>query len=241
MPQFARRAARSQDTPEVCKNCMFLTVPTEYSDLKEIQHTRLPFCSAAKGPKVGFEYAAFRECEGYDPIVKSIGQKVESKAPESQQTEADVNKIKVPIRQKAEVEVEAAGKPRKDLCFRCGKAKAIAQRQGADGVMEGLCARCSAAHDNPAEKKEAAALPSAAPEAVAKKESQAAEWCRKNRCHAPRGERHPAHDWCTLWNTACDNLVVLPSGSAVPRSMAFQSSEVGGDGGAHQFGRSPNQ
>jgi hypothetical protein len=159
--------------------------------MREYQHTRLPFCGAEKKAGVGFVAAYFRDCLGYDPIVKDVPQKVDMKAPESEQTEADTHK----------------------------------------GMKD----------------KKAEALPSAAPESVREKDSQTGhgldirQWCEKNGHYAPAGEAHPTHDWCTLWNTAVENLVELPSGAVVPRSMSGMSSEPHGEGGANQFGETPNQ
>ncbi len=190
---YNKTASHSQKFPEVCKNCKNLVVPVGYSPLREFKHTRLPFCGAEKREGVGFLAAYFRDCVGYDPFVKDIPQKVESKAPESDQTDADRKKVNVSTMKKAE------------------------------------------------------ALPSAAPDAVKEKASQTGsgldirEWCEKNGHYAPAGEVHPTHDWCTLWNTAVENLVKLPSGAVVPKSTAGQSSETHGEGGPHQFGNTPNQ
>lgn len=194
MGTFKKMSSHSQKFPEACKNCKSLVVPNGYSALSEFKHTRLPFCGAAKKPGVGFLHAYFRDCTGYDPIVKDVPQKIESKAPESEQTEADVKKVVKPI-----------------------------------------------------SEKRAAALPSAAPEAVYDKDSQTGvgldirKWCEQNGHYAPAGDVHPTHDWCTLWNTAVENLVKLPSGAVVPKSMSGQSSEPHGEGGPHQFGNTPNQ
>jgi len=190
---YNKTASHSQKFPEVCKNCKSLVVPVGYSPLREFKHTRLPFCGAEKREGVGFLAAYFRDCVGYDPIVKDIPQKVESKAPASDQTKADEKKVNISTMKKAE------------------------------------------------------ALPSAAPDAVKEKASQTGsgldirEWCEKNGHYAPAGEVHPTHDWCTLWNTAVENLVKLPSGAVVPKSTAGQSSETHGEGGPHQFGNTPNQ
>lgn len=193
MGTFKKLSSQSLKFPEVCKNCKSLVVPVGYSPLREFKHTRLPFCGAEKREGVGFLAAYFRDCVGYDPIVKDIPQKVESKAPESDQTKADEKKVNVSTMKKAE------------------------------------------------------ALPSAAPDAVKEKGSQTGvgldirEWCEKAGHYAPAGEVHPTHDWCTLWNTAVENLVKLPSGAVVPKSTAGQSSETHGEGGPHQFGNTPNQ
>lgn len=188
-----QKQARGQKFPDVCKNCKALVVPVGYSVLKEFKGSRLPFCGMEKREGVGFLNAYFRECVGYDPIVKDIPQKVEMKAPASDQTKEDVKKVNVSTMKKAE------------------------------------------------------ALPSAEPKAVREKESQTGvgldirEWCEKNGHYAPAGEVHPTHDWCTLWNTAVENLVMLPSGAVIPKSTAGQSSESHGEGGPHQFGNTPNQ
>jgi hypothetical protein len=189
-----KEAAHSLKHPEVCKNCKNLMVPAGYSVLKEYKHTRLPFCGAAKGPGVGFRQAYFRECAGYDPIVKDIPQKIESKAPESQQTKEDLKKIEVPIYQKADALPSPNGDALKN------------DSPGHTGY--GLDIR---------------------------------RWCQDGGHYAHAGEVHPTHDWCTLWNTAVENLVMLPSGAVVPKSVAGQSSESHGEGGPHQFGDTPNQ
>jgi hypothetical protein len=413
MPEFAKKAVQPKDFPPVCNNCKHLICPSEYCPLSEFKSTRLPFCGAAKSHLVGFEYAWFRECDAYDPIVKGIPQKIDVRSTESQQTKEDVNKVRVPINQKAEGEdaeakallddlfgymdmftykenipeyehnVEVQNKVGDALKNPADQAKvtealqamasflelfvedygdsdtgepeliariekvlggmgkgnpksaAIARRHvleraaaigsavmqemaqaiygkpldqltweeyhvlvqavGDEGPKqsqphvleevavgdaeiekkatsgeaqdwiskkikflmenEGLSQdqAVGKAHGMAKQKfpsvpdKKAEALPSAAPESVREKVSPTGhgravrEWCRKNKCYAPAGEHHPVHDWCTFWNTACENLVLLPSGSVVPRSMAFQTSEVGGEGGPHQFMRSPNQ
>lgn len=203
MGTFKKVSSQSLDMPEVCKNCKSLVVPNGYSNLREFKHTRKPFCGAAKTAHVGFVHAYFRDCLGYDPIVKEIEQKIESKAPESQQTEKDSEKGIKPI-------MERAG-----------------------GKFAGTL--------------KAESLPSPAADAVREKPSQTGvgldirEWCEKNGHYAPAGDVHPTHDWCTLWNTAVENLTRLPSGAVVPKSMAGQSSESNGEGGPHQFGNTPNQ
>ena len=95
--------------------------------------------------------------------------------------------------------------------------------------------------------RKADALPSADPESVSGRDygtgpsNEIREWCRSGGHYAEVGTHHPTHDWCTMWNVAVEDLVMLPSGAVVPRSMAYSSSESGGEGGPHQFGRSPNQ
>jgi len=203
MGTFKKVSSQSLDMPEVCKNCKSLVVPNGYSNLREFKHTRKPFCGAAKVANVGFVHAYFRDCVGYDPIVKDIKQKIEMKAPESEQTEKDSEKGIKPI-------MERAG-----------------------GKFAGTL--------------KAESLPSAAVDAVREKPSQTGvgldirEWCEKNGHYAPAGDVHPTHDWCTLWNTAVENLTRLPSGAVVPKSMSGQSAESNGEGGPHQFGNNPNQ
>jgi predicted nucleic acid-binding Zn-ribbon protein len=92
MDTFKKTSSRSPQFPEACKNCKSLVVPVGYSALREYQHTRLPFCGAEKLAGVGFTAAYFRDCLGYDPIVKDITQKVEMKAPASEQTDKDQSK-----------------------------------------------------------------------------------------------------------------------------------------------------
>ncbi len=203
MGTFKKMSSQSQKFPEVCKNCKSLVVPNGYSALKEFKHTRLPFCGAAKKPSVGFLHAYFRDCVGYDPIVKDIAQKIDMKAPESDQTEKD------------------SEKGRKPIMDRAGSKFA--------GTLK------------------AESLPSADPKAVREKDGQTGvaldirKWCEQNGHYAPVGEVHPTHDWCTLWNTAVENLVMLPGGAVVPKSMSGQSAESNGEGGPHQFGNTPNQ
>lgn len=203
MGTFKKMSSQSQKFPEVCKNCKDLVVPNGYSALKEFKHTRLPFCGAAKKPGVGFLHAYFRDCVGYDPIVKDIAQKIEMKAPESDQTEKDSKKGQKPIMDRA------------------GSKFA--------GTLT------------------AESLPSVDPKAVREKDGQTGvaldirKWCEQNGHYAPAGDVHPTHDWCTLWNTAVENLVMLPGGAVVPKSMSGQSSETHGEGGPHQFGNTPNQ
>ncbi len=203
MGTFKKMSSHSQKFPEVCKNCKSLVVPNGYSALREFKHTRLPFCGAAKKPGVGFLHAYFRDCVGYDPIVKDIAQKVDINAPESDQTEKDSKKGQKPIMDRA------------------GSKFA--------GTLT------------------AESLPSADPKSVRDKDGQTGvgldirKWCEQNGHYAPAGDVHPTHDWCTLWNTAVENLVMLPGGAVVPKSMSGQSSEPNGEGGPHQFGNTPNQ
>lgn len=227
------KASHSQKFPEVCKNCKSLVVPAGYSPLREFKHTRLPFCGAAKEPGVGFLHAYFRDCLGYDPIIKDIAQKVESKAPESEQTEKDTKKGQKPIMERAG---EKKKKEEAAKCDSCGKKLP-------KGNQSPWCDACI----EHGWSKKAAALPSAESDAVREKDSQTGagldirKWCESNGHYAPAGDVHPAHDWCTLWNTAVDNLVKLPSGAVVPRSMSGQSAESNGEGGPHQFGNTSNQ
>ncbi len=235
MGTFKKMSSQSQKLPEVCKNCKDLVVPSGYSPLREFKHTRLPFCGAAKEPGVGFLHAYFRDCVGYDPIVKDIAQKIESKAPKSEQTEADEKAVIKPINERM-----AAGEEKK-------KEKKDEQLDTEGPFGHDESGEASVSYTDKKKEKKAAALPSADSEAVKDKASQTGagldirEWCEKAGHYAPAGEVHPAHDWCTLWNTAVDNLVKLPSGAVVPKSMSGQSSETHGEGGPHQFGNTPNQ
>ena len=238
MDTFKKTSSRSPQFPEVCKNCKDLVVPVGYSRLKEYQHTRLPFCGAEKKPGVGFTAAYFRDCLGYDPIVKDIPQKVDMKAPESEQTDKDMSK--------GMKEKKAALEPAKTehgpgyhkgdelYCAECGAHKNEHPRTECPGFKMG---------SKPSSEKKAAALPSMDPEAVTDHDGHTGhgldirEWCEKGGHYAPAGDAHPTHDWCTLWNTAVENLVMLPGGAVVPRSMSGMSSEPMGEGGASQFGR----
>ena len=427
-----RTASQPLDNPEACKNCRWLMVPSDYCTLTEFRKERLPFCGAPKAKGVGFEYAVFRECVAYDPIVKSIPQKLDAKAPESQQTEADTEKKKVPSYKKAAYQPKtgepcpcrpgvqrdncpacegtgqkidfkkvrgpsdkkaaanewwcewcggkisdanrgefpdicsACSKGNKEKCEECGigigvrpikemllcqkcsppepdspqkgpsykkaakehyagkvqdwiskkieflmKEEGLTQEQAAgkaygmarqkfpghvpekkaskamsfrcsDGdqvgcgakleivkdlpspaaqvnYFEAKCPECGqlweVSHDmesgetssEPILEKGAAAVSSPASDSVAGKDSPTGhglavrKWCKDRGCFEPAGKSHPAHDWCTLWDTAVENLIMLPSGAVLPKSTAFQSSESQGEGGPQQFGRSPNQ
>lgn len=235
---YDKTAARSPKFPEVCKNCKSLVVPTGYSPLKEFQHTRMPFCGAPKKAGVGFIAAYFRDCLGYDPIVKEIPQKIESVAPESEQTEADTHK--------GMKEKKASSTPSKvgEPCQLCGDNML---KMSPGGIACPVCESEQFKLPPNAKAKTAASLPSPDPEAVSKKDSPTGyaldirEWCEKAGHYAPAGEVHPTHDWCTLWNTAVENLVKLPGGAVVPKSMSGMSSEPNGEGGPHQFGNTPNQ
>ena len=245
METYKKTASHSQKFPEVCKNCKNLSVPVGYSPLREFKHTRLPFCGAEKSAGVGFLHAYFRDCLGYDPIVKDIAQKIDSKSTESDQTEADTHKG---------MKEKKAGVS--TACARCGHAEDEHWEDGCnvertdlkseDTPLEESYCECKG-YVAPKKGKKAAALPSADSDAVKEKDSQTGagldirKWCIDGGHYARAGEAHPTHDWCTLWNTAVDNLVKLPSGAVIPRSMSGQSSESNGEGGPHQFGNTPNQ
>lgn len=75
---LTKQATTSWDFPKVCENCKSLVIPKGYSELTEIDMHRKPFCGAiSQGNGIGFEFAHFRECKGYDPITKEITQEVE--------------------------------------------------------------------------------------------------------------------------------------------------------------------
>jgi len=233
---------RSQKFPEVCKNCKHLMVPVGYSVLKEFKHERLPICGAAQADGVGFRWAHFRDCAGYDPIAKDVEQKVDVNAPESEQKPADEKKVVKPINER-----RADGKR---VAVAPPGLEHVVKELKKDPKVENPFAVAWSIKDKQEGKqpeKKAAALPSADPKSVKEKVSPTGygldirEWCKSHGHYAPAGEHHPTHDWCTLWNTAVENLVMLPSGAVVPKSMAGMSSEPHGEGGPRQFGRDMDQ
>ena len=130
------------------------------------------------------------------------------------------------------------------ICKKCGGKLVLDQAQSGPQGNAYVCQGCGALHSL---GRTAAALPSADPKSVKDKESQTGhgldvrEWCKSHGHYAPVGECHPTHDYCTLWNTSVENLVMLPSGAVVPKSLAGMSSEPQGEGGPRQFSRDMDQ
>lgn len=181
---MTKKAVTSWDYPQVCENCKMLITPTGYDELTEIDMHRKPFCGAiGKGKGIGFEFAHFRECKGYDPMSKEVGQEVE------------VNVYKKPYQLH-----RVSGQTERLMVKKASMDKLVAERK----------AHATEQMRRMAEEAEGTAHPE----------------CAKCKDCIPAGEGHVAHDYCKVWQTACSNVVVMPSGACVPVSIASQSSET---------------